>query len=126
MADWEELRAELTRRGLDGSEAVLPGDDGVPAEGALHVRPAEDGWALSIVDYGIERVLRRARSEDDIAEALIAYVDRPVPELQTLDPRERERLLSDAAPHLLDLANRAGNGLLIDVPPSLILNRIGA
>ena len=128
MADetWTPLRERIIALGSGPTEVVLPGDQGIPFEGALVVAPRDGDWTLATVDYGQTRVLFAAEDEAGIGEILLDYLGDPLPAPVALRPDEREQLLSTAAPHLLDLAGRAQNGLLIDVPPGILFNRIGA
>lgn len=124
---WQEVRARLRAASVPDEAVVLPGSEGVPWEGALQVAAAPDGgWTLSTVDYGRARLLLRRTSSDEIVTALYAYLLTPLPEPIVLPDEERERMLSWAAPHVMDLAARAGSGIVIDAPPGLLLDRIGA
>jgi hypothetical protein len=41
------IRERLRSMGVRDSAVVLPGDSGIPDEGALSIAPAERGWVLS-------------------------------------------------------------------------------
>lgn len=123
---WSVLRERIAALGYSPSEVVLPGDAGIPFEGALVIAARDGGWTLATVDYGQARVLFAADDEAGIEDVLLDYLGDPLPTPTALRPEAREQLLSTAAPHLLDLAGRAQNGLLIDVPAGILLNRIGA
>lgn len=123
---WGDVRSTLRENGIHDRAVLLPGDDGVPWEGALVVADAGDRWTLSTVDYGTARVLLRRPSAAEIVTALYQYALSPLPEPQNIPDAERERLLTWAAPHVMDLAGRGVRDTVIDLPAGLLVDRIGA
>ncbi|NYF15249.1 hypothetical protein HDC37_000061 [Microbacterium sp. AK009] len=123
---WADVRTALRENGVPDRAVLLPGDDGVPWEGSLVVADAGDRWALSTVDYGTARVLLRRSSAAEIVSALYQYALSPLPDPQNIPDAERERLLTWAAPHVMDLAARGVRDTVIDLPAGLLVDRIGA
>jgi hypothetical protein len=124
---WAQVRETLRDNRVDDRAVVLPGDTDPAWEGALTVGSTPDGtWTLATVDYGTARVLLRRPSAPEIVRALYQYALSPMPEPQALPEDERERLLTWAAPHIMDLAARPAQDLLIDLPAGLLVDRIGA
>lgn len=125
---WSGTRARLRESGVPDAAVVLPDDGGAtPWEGALHAAAGSDGgWTLGTVDYGRARRLLRRTGEAELISALEAYVLTPLPPVTELSAEERERMLTWAAPHILDLVNRAQGGLVVDLPAGLLVDRIGA
>jgi hypothetical protein len=126
-----DLRAELDRRGLSRFDVILPGDDDVPPlEGALTIEPRGDAWIVATVDYGTHWALSVADSEAEAAEALLAYLDRPLPAPLTLSEDKLDELAASLSVHYFDLRDRAteagDDGVLIDLPPGVLVDRIGA
>ena len=124
---WPALRSELDDAGLTAAAVVLPGEDSAAWEGALRIaeRGAE-GFVLEIVDYGQTRPVLARPDAEEVIEALRAYVLTPLPPEVDIDARERDRLLSWAAPHVADLSERAAEPLVVDVPAGLLMSRFGA
>ncbi|MEZ3162036.1 TNT domain-containing protein [Microbacterium sp. BWT-B31] len=124
---WEAARARLRDEAVPDEAVILPGDVGLAWEGALHVSSTPAGvWTISTVDYGQPRLLLRRPSAEEAVAALYAYLLGPLPPASSIADDERERMLAWAAPHILDLAGRAGNRTFIDAPAGLLLDRIGA
>lgn len=124
---WSDVRKYLRENAIPDGAVLLPNDEQLAWEGALHVASDADGtWTLCTVDYGQPRLLLRRATRPEIVQALYAYVLTPIPEAVILATHEIERMLTWATPHLNDIAARVGNGLIIDVPAGLLLDRIGA
>lgn len=126
-----DLRAELDRRGVSRFDVVLPGEDDVPPlEGALTVEPRGNGWIVATVDYGVHWALARAADERSAQQALLDYLDQPLPAPLTLSETQLDELAGTLAVHYFDLRDRATaageTGVLIDIPPGVLLDRIGA
>ncbi|WP_345800707.1 TNT domain-containing protein [Microbacterium sp. AZCO] len=124
---WNAVRATLRTQGVPDPAVHLPVDTDIPWEGALHVAEAQQrGWTISTVDYGRARLLLRRTTADEVVKALYAYLLTPLPAPSAMPDAERERLLTWAAPHVLDLASRASTPLTIDLPAGLLVDRVGA
>ena len=128
----EGLRAALNAVGLTPFDIQLPGEDSAvaPLEGALRVHADGVRFVLDTVDYGQAFRLLAAESEPEIKEAVIGYVSRPLPPVRAMPRQELDTLVGKVAPHYFDLQNRlreAGPpGMVIDLPPELPVDRIGA
>ena len=128
----EGLRAALNAVGLTPFDIQLPGEDSAvaPLEGALQVHTDGARFALDTVDYGQAFRLLAAESEPEIKEAVIWYVSRPLPPVRAMPRHELDTLVGKVAPHYFDLQDRlreAGPpGMVIDLPPELPIDRIGA
>jgi hypothetical protein len=126
------LRAALEAVGLTPFDIQLPDEDSAvaPLEGALRVRADGARFVLETVDYGQAFRLLAADSESQIKEAVIGYVSRPLPPVRVMPGHELDTIAGEVAPHYSDLWNRlreAGSqGMVIDLPPELPLDRIGA
>jgi hypothetical protein len=126
------LRAELTTLGLTPFDIQLPGEDAVvaPLEGALRVRAGNGSFVLETVDYGEPFQLLSAPSEPEISEAVIGYVSRPLPAVRAMPRNELDAIVGKIAMHYFDLRDRAREagteGIVIDLPPELPIDRIGA
>jgi hypothetical protein len=126
------LRDQLDARGLSRFDIQLPGDDGVvaPLEGALRVRADGAGFVLETVDYGEAFRLRTAKSEPEISETVIDYVSRLLPPVRAMSRHELDTIVGKVAWHYFDLRDRAREageqGIVIDLPPELPIDRIGA
>ena len=126
------LRAALEAVGLTPFDIQLPDEDSAvaPLEGALRVRADGARFVLETVDYGQGFRLLAADSESQIKEAVIGYVSRPLPPARVMPRHELDTIAGEVAPHYSDLWNRlreAGSqGMVIDLPPELPLDRIGA
>jgi hypothetical protein len=127
----EGLRDALDALGPVRFDIQLPGDESPqpPLEGTLRVRADGDGFVLETVDYGDARRLRTAGSEDEITEAVIGYLSRPLPPARVMSRAELETIVGTVAPHYPDLQDRAREagpqGIVIDLPPELPIDRIG-
>src|SRR5512132_2433652 len=126
------LRAVLNEVGLTPFDIQLPDEDPAvaPLEGALQVRALGGRFVLETVDYGQAFRLLDAGSEREIKEAVIGYVSRPLPPVRAMARQELDTLLRRVAAHYGNLLNdlRAAGppGFVIDLPPQLPLDRIGA
>jgi hypothetical protein len=126
------LRAALNEVGLTPFDIRLPDEDPAvaPLEGALQVRAHGGRFVLETVDYGQAFRLLDAGSEREIKEAVIGYVSRPLPPVRPMARQELDTLLGRVAGHYGNLLNdlRAAEppGFVIDLPPQLPLDRIGA
>ena len=125
------LRNQLDALGLTRVHIQLPGEDSqvVPLEGALRLRADGSRFVLETVDYGEGFRLLTAGSEPEIAAAVIAYMSRPLPSVRSMSRHELDGLVGKLAPHYRDLRDRAGQagpGIVIDLPPEVPIDRIGA
>jgi hypothetical protein len=126
------LRAELETLGLTPFDIQLPGEDSkvAPLEGALRVRADNGRFVLETVDYGEAFRLRSAESEPEISQAVIGYVSRPLPPARAISRHELDTIVGKIAMHYFDLRDRAREagpeGIVIDLPPELPIDRIGA
>jgi hypothetical protein len=126
------LRAELDGIGLTRFDIQLPGDDSAvaPLEGALRIRPEGTRFVLETVDYGEAYRLLSADSEAAIKEAAVGYVSRPLPPIRPMLRHELDTIVGKVALHYFDLRDRAReagpHGIVIDLPPELPIDRIGA
>ena len=127
----DDLRAELSALGASPFDVVLPGDDDVaPLEGALTIEPHGDGWALVTVDYGVRWLLESTRDRVEAEGALVVYLKHPRPAPRPVSEAELDELAGTVAPYYFDLRDRAAeagaDGIVIDIPPGVLLDRIGA
>lgn len=126
------LRAQLDALGLTPFDIQLTGEDSAvaPLEGALRVRADDAGYVLETVDYGQAFRLLRAESDSEITDAVIDYVSRPLPPVRVMPRRELDTIVGKIAVHYFDLRDRAreagAEGIVIDLPPGLPIDRIGA
>ena len=126
------LRAQLDALGLTPFDIQLTGEDSAvaPLEGALQVRADDAGYVLETVDYGAAFRLLRAESDSEITDAVIDYVSRPLPPVRVMPRRELDTIVGKIAVHYFDLRDRAreagAEGIVIDLPPELPIDRIGA
>jgi hypothetical protein len=126
------LRAALSPLGLTPFDIQLPDEDPAvaPLEGALRVRVDGPGFVLETVDYGQAFRLLAAGSEPEIRDAVLGYVSRPLPPVRALPRQELDRYADRVAPHYVDLQRQLGEegpgGFVVDLPPALPLDRIGA
>ena len=128
----EGLRTALSSLGLTPFDIQLPDEDPAvaPLEGALRVRVDDAGFVLETVDYGQAFRLLAAGSEPEIVGAVLGYVSRPLPPVQALPRQELETHAARVAPHYADLQRQlreeGPGGFVVDLPPALPLDRIGA
>jgi Tuberculosis necrotizing toxin len=126
------LRAELETLGLTRFDIQLPGEDSAvaPLEGALRVRADDGRLVLETVDYGEAFRLRTAESEPETREVVIDYVSRPLPPVRVISRHDLDTIVGKIAMHYFDLRDRAraagSQGIVIDLPPELPIDRIGA
>lgn len=126
------LRAELQTLGLTPFDIQLPGEGSAvaPLEGALRVRADDDSFVLETVDYGTPFQLLTAESDAEITEAVLGYVSRPLPAVRAMPRHELDAIVGRIAMHYFDLRDRAREagtqGIVIDLPPELPIDRIGA
>lgn len=134
-------RDALTAQGLSPEAVVLPGDQltSPPLEGALVVRAdpqsgsdpqsGPDAWRLETVDYGTAVLLRRFTSLDLALDGVVEYVARPLPAspLGRLDVDAAALRVEQFVSPLASRARAAGDaGVLVEVPPGVPLDRVGA
>jgi hypothetical protein len=126
----EGLRAGLRSLGLTPFDIQLPDEDSAvaPLEGALRVSVDDPGFVLDTVDYGRPYRLLSAESEPEISDAVLGYVSRPLPPVRALPRPELDTLAGRVAHHYADLRRQLEQegGFVIDLPPALPLDRIGA
>jgi nicrotizing toxin Mtb-like protein len=126
------LRAELQTLGLTPFDIQLPGEGSAvaPLEGALRVRVDDGSFVLETVDYGTPFQLLTAESDAEITEAVLGYVSRPLPAVRAMPRHELDAIVGRIAMHYFDLRDRAREagvqGIVIDLPPELPIDRIGA
>ena len=129
---FEGLQQELEALGLTPFDISLPDEETAvaPLEGALRLRADDGGFALETVDYGTAYRLRRATTEPGAREMVLGYVSRPLPPVRTMARTELDTIVGRIAMHYLDLRDRARvaspGGIVIDLPPDLPVDRIGA
>ena len=129
-------RELLTAAGLPQEAVVLPGDQlaSPPLEGALVVRQDDRGrpgsWRLATVDYGVDVLLRRFPTRDAALEGVVEYVSRPLPPASGLGPVDVAAAALRVEQFMTPLAVRAraagDSGILVEVPPGVPLDRVGA
>lgn len=129
-------RDALTAEGIPPEAVVLPGDElaSPPLEGALVVRADErDGsgrWRLETVDYGHGHLLRRFPGRDAALDGVVEYVSRPLPPSSALGPVDVAAAALRVEQFVMPLSARAraaGDvGVLVEVPPGVPLDRVGA
>ena len=82
------------------------------------------------MDYGEAFRLLTAGSQYAISEAVIGYVSRPLPPVRALSRHELDTIVGKVALHYFDLRDRAreagAEGIVIDLPPDLPIDRVGA
>jgi hypothetical protein len=127
----EGLRAALSSLGLTPFDIQLPDEDPAvaPLEGALRVRVDGPELVLETVDYGRPFRLLATGSEPEITDAVLGYVSRPLPPVRALPRQELDTLAGRVAPHYVDLQRQLreeAGGFVVDLPPALPLDRIGA
>jgi Tuberculosis necrotizing toxin len=126
------LRAQLNAVGLTPFDIQLPGEDFAvaPLEGALRVRADGAEFVLETVDYGEAFRLLTAGSEAEVTEAVIRHVSAPLPPVRAMSRPELDALVGKVTAHYFDLRDRlqetGAGGFVIDLPPQLPLDRIGA
>jgi hypothetical protein len=129
---FEALREELEALGLAPFEITLPGEETAeaPLEGALQLRRDDGGFVLETVDYGTAYRLRRATSGPEAREITLEYVSRPLPPIRAMSRTELDTIVGRIAMHYFDLQDRtraaSPGGIVIDLPPDLPVDRIGA
>jgi hypothetical protein len=126
------LRDELDALGFTPFDIQVPGEDSAvaPLEGALRVRRDGSEFVLETVDYGEAFRLLTQKSEAEIKQAVIDYVSRPLPQVRGMSRDELDTIVGRVALHYFDLRDRAREagpqGVVIDLPPELPIDRIGA
>jgi hypothetical protein len=126
------LRDDLEGLGLTRFDIQLPGEDSAvaPLEGALRVRADGARFVLETVDYGEAFRLRTAESEPEITEVVIGYVSSPLPPIRAVSRHDLDAIVGKVALYYFDLRDRAREagqrGIVIDLPPKLPIDRIGA
>jgi Tuberculosis necrotizing toxin len=126
------LRDELDALGFTPFDIQVPGEDSAvaPLEGALRVRRDGSEFVLETVDYGEAFRLLTQKSETEIKQAVIDYVSRPLPQVRGMSRDELDTIVGRVALHYFDLRDRAREagpqGVVIDLPPELPIDRIGA
>ena len=128
----EGLRDELDALGFTPFDIQVPGEDSAvaPLEGALRVRRDGSDFVLETIDYGEAFRLLTQKSEAEIKQAVIDYVSRPLPQVRGMSRDELDTIVGRVALHYFDLRDRAREagpqGVVIDLPPELPIDRIGA
>jgi Tuberculosis necrotizing toxin len=126
------LRDELDALGFTSFDIQVPGENSAvaPLEGALRVRRDGSEFVLETVDYGEAFRLLTQKSETEIKQAVIDYVSRPLPQVRGMSRDELDTIVGRVALHYFDLRDRAREagpqGVVIDLPPELPIDRIGA
>ena len=126
------LRDELDALGFTPFDIQVPGENSAvaPLEGALRVRRDGSEFVLETVDYGEAFRLLTQKSETEIKQAVIDYVSRPLPQVRGMSRDELGTIVGRVALHYFDLRDRAREagpqGVVIDLPPELPIDRIGA
>jgi hypothetical protein len=127
------LRQQLSDLGLTPFDIQLPGEDTAvaPLEGALRLSEAPAGvFELATVDYGSAYRLGLARGEEEAAQLVLDYVSRPLPPIRPITRAQLDEIVGKIAYHYFDLRDRATAagpaGIVIDLPPEIPLDRIGA
>jgi hypothetical protein len=126
------LRDELDALGFTPFDIQVPGEDSAvaPLEGALRVRRDGSEFVLETIDYGEAFRLLTQKSEAEIKRAVIDYVSRPLPQVRGMSRDELDTIVGRIAVHYFDLRDRAREagpqGVVIDLPPELPIDRIGA
>jgi Tuberculosis necrotizing toxin len=126
------LRDELDALGFTPFDIQVPGEDSAvaPLEGALRVRRDGSEFVLETIDYGEAFRLLSQKSEAEIKQAVIDYVSRPLPQVRGMSRDELDTIVGRVALHYFDLRDRAREagpqGVVIDLPPKLPIDRIGA
>ncbi len=126
------FRAELDALGLTPFDISLPGENAAvaPLEGALRVRLDGSAFVLETVDYGTGYRLGSAGSEAEVRSLVLDYVSRPLPAVRPLPRAELDVIVGQIAMHYFDLRDRAREagprGIVIDLPPDIPIDRIGA
>lgn len=125
---FEDLRRALTEAGFTAREVLLPGDGQEPLQGGLALRPTDGGFELVTIDYGREAPLARWSTAEQASLGLLDYVSRPLPAPERPNATAFAMLGDAAAVHYDELRGRlaGGGSLLIQLPPRLALDRIGA
>lgn len=124
----EELRHQLDARHVPACAVQLPGDAGIPLEGALALVPAQaGGFDLVTIDYGRAVPLGHADDEPGAEALLLAYLDRPLPAPRRMGGEEYRALAASTSAQSDELRPRLGEGsILITLPAGLAVDRIGA
>lgn len=126
------LRDELDALGFTPFDIQVPGEDSAvaPLEGALRIRRDGSDFVLETIDYGEAFRLLTQKSEAEIKQAVIDYVSRPLPQVRGMPRDELDTIVGRVALHYFDLRDRAREagpqGVVIDLPPELPIDRIGA
>lgn len=129
MPEFSALRSRLNDRGFTPQHVIVPGDEATepPLEGALRLREHGNGFVIESVDYGSGLPVATAPDAEGAAEALLAYLSRPLPEPTALPEATVHAWVTDVAKHYFELRDRvaASGPMIIDLPPHLPLDRIG-
>lgn len=118
--------------GFTPFDIQVPGEDSAvaPLEGALRIRRDGSDFVLETIDYGEAFRLLTQKSEAEIKQAVIDYVSRPLPQVRGMSRDELDTIVGRVALHYFDLRDRAREagpqGVVIDLPPELPIDRIGA
>lgn len=128
---FQQLRSDLDDRGFGPELVVLPGDPptGPLVEGELRVVEIDGGYQLHCTDYGQARIIATAPNEERISSALLSFLDRPVPVPMAMAQPEVDAIESRLAPYYPELRGQIaarGGVSLIQLPPGVLADRIGA
>lgn len=130
MTDFSALRARLDELGFTDPYVRLPGDrsSAPPLEGSLQLRAAGKGYVVESIDYGTGLQVISAPDAQSAADALLAYVSRPLPEPTPVPLSTVQEWMSANAKHYDELRARiaAHGGMYIDLPPNIPVDRIGS
>lgn len=128
---FQQLRSDLDDRGFGPDLVVLPGDPptGPPVEGELRVVELDGGYQVHCIDYGQARIVATGPDETSISSALLTFLDRPVPGPMAMAQPEVDAIESRLAPYYPELRGQIaarGGVSLIQLPPGILVDRVGA
>jgi hypothetical protein len=126
------LRQQLNALGFSPFDIVLPDENAavVPLPGALRLSLDAGRYSLATVDDGKPYGLGSADSSEAARQLVLGYVSRSLPAERTVRQVELDGLGDRAAAHYValreDLSLAGPRGLVVDLPPDLALDRVGA
>ncbi|UXN25439.1 TNT domain-containing protein [Curtobacterium flaccumfaciens] len=128
---FEQLRAALDNRGHSPEQVLLPDERpvGPPVEGALRVVQIGERFEVHCTDYGRARLVAASPDFDGIARSLLSFLDRPLPPVLAMTSAEVAAIETRLAPYypkLREQITARGGASLIQLPPGILLDRIGA
>lgn len=89
----------------------------------------DEAFDVLCIDYGQPRVVASAPDASAVAQDLLEFLDRPIPPVLTMDPSEVAAIETRLAPYYLQLRDQIaahGGKSLIQIPPGILVDRIGA